>query len=74
MPQITAEPGAVRKDVPLLAGDSRRHVRASLFDGIYDVLDVAIGYSGTTDLRRGILTAVYNYDTESFEIRWDIAK
>jgi len=38
------------------------------------VLDAAITYGGTTDLRQSIMTVVYNHDTESFEIRWDIAK
>lgn len=74
MQQIEAQIGSVRKDVKLLAHDYREDVKASLLDGLFDVIDAAIPRYGETDLRKGILSAVYNYDTESFEIRWDLAK
>lgn len=74
MVAIPAELSSVRRDVKTLACDYRADIKASLLDGIFDVIDAAIARNGSTDLRRGILTAVYNYDTESFEIRWDIAK
>jgi hypothetical protein len=71
--QIPAEPSSIRRDVPL-GNVPRRLVRNQLGYGIADVLDAAITPGGTTDLRQAILTVVYNSDTTSFEIRWDIAK
>lgn len=53
---------------------SRRAGRNMLGYGIADVLDAAFAPSSHADMRRSILTAVYNYDTRSFEIRWDLAK
>jgi len=70
----TAEVSRVRKDVKLPATRPRREAGIDLASGVSMVLDAAFGGAGSTDLRRGILTAVYNYDTESFEIRWDLAK
>lgn len=74
MKQIAAEASSIRREVKLTGDTPRLETRNILGFGIADVLDAAITYGGTTDLRQGILTAVYNYDTESFEIRWDIAK
>lgn len=69
------EPSSVRRDIKLHAKESsRRLVKDSLWFGVGAVLDAAIAPDGTSDLRQGILTAVYNYETESFEIRWDLAK
>ena len=71
----TTEASSVLRSIHLHAKDSsRRLVKDSLWFGVGAVLDAAIMPDGTTDLRRGILSAVYNYDTESFEIRWDLAK
>jgi len=74
MPEVTAEASRIRRDVKITGETPRLDARNDLGYGIADVLDVAMAYGGTTDLRQGILTAVYNHDTESFEIRWDIAK
>jgi len=74
MPAVTAELGSIRKDVKLNGETPRAVSHGMLAHALLDVLDAAITPGGTTDLRQGILTAVYNYDTESFEIRWDIAK
>jgi len=74
MPAVTAEASSIRRDVKITGETPRLDARNDLGFGIAAVLDVAMAYGGTTDLRQGILTAVYNYDTESFEIRWDIAK
>lgn len=65
---------SIRREVPITGETPRLETRNKLGYGIADVLDVAIVAGGTTDLRQGILTAVYNYDTQSFEIRWDLAK
>ncbi|MDR6794346.1 hypothetical protein J2X12_002917 [Pseudarthrobacter oxydans] len=74
MPQVTAEASSIRRYVPANLTQSRTAWRNALGYGIADVLDAAITPGGTTDLRQAILTAVYNHDTQSFEIRWDIAK
>lgn len=74
MPRIAAEPSSIRKDVPIDNSLPRRIARNMLGYGIADVLDAAITPGGTTNIYNGILTAVYNHDTQSFEIRWDIAK
>lgn len=74
MQRVTAEPSSVRRDVKVNQKTGRRLARNALGFGIADVLDAAISPHGTTDLRQGILTVVYNHDTELFEIRWDIAK
>jgi hypothetical protein len=71
---ITAKVNAVRKDVMVSGKTTLRNARYALADGIIDVLDAAIPDRAAFDPRQGILTAVYNYDTESFEIRWDLAK
>lgn len=73
MPQITAQPSSIRKDVPM-GNVSRRVGRNLLGYGIADVLDAAFAPSSHADMRTGILTAVYSYETQSFEIRWDFAK
>lgn len=71
----TTEPSSVLRVISLHPKESsRRLVKDALWFGVGAVLDAAIAPDGITDLRRGILTAVYNYDTESFEIRWDLAK
>ena len=74
MPQIPAEPSSIRKDVPIDNRQPRRLARNALGYGIADVLDAAITPGGTTNIYNGILTVVYNADTKSFEIRWDLAK
>ena len=74
MPQVTAEVSSIRKEVPVSLAASRRVWRNALGYGIADVLDAAITPGGSTDLRSAILTAVFNHDTSSFEIRWDLAK
>lgn len=73
MVKIAAEPSSIRKDVPM-GNVSRRVGRNMLGHGIADVLDAAFTPSSHADMRRSILTVVYNYDTEAFEIRWDLAK
>ena len=71
----TTEPSSVLREVKLHPKESsRRLARDALWFGVGAVLDAAIAPNGTTDLRQAILTVVYNYDTDSFEIRWDIAK
>jgi hypothetical protein len=73
--KATIELASVRRDIKLHPKESsRRLTRDALWFGVGAVLDAAIMPDGTSDLRRGVLTAVYNYDTESFEIRWDLAK
>lgn len=72
--RVTAEAASVRRDVRVDHTTSRKLARNAIGFGIADVLDAAISPDGTTDLRQAILTVVYNYDTELFEIRWDIAK
>lgn len=72
--QVAAEPSSVRRDVKVNQKTSRRLARNALGFGIADVLDAALSPGGTTDFRQGILTVVYSYESESFEIRWDLAK
>lgn len=74
MPQVTAEASSIRRDVKITGDTPRLDTHVQLGHALLDVLDAAITRGGTTDLRQGILTAVYNYDSQSFEIRWDIAK
>jgi hypothetical protein len=74
MQQVTAEASTVKREVKIGAETSRMLARNAIGFGIADVLDAAITPGGTTDLRRSIITVAYNYETESFEIRWDIAK
>lgn len=74
MPRVTAEASTVKREVRVDGTTGRTLARNAIGFAIADVLDVALSRGGTTDFRRGILTAVYNYDTESFEIRWDLAK
>ena len=74
MSRVTAEASSIRTDIPADLSQSRMTWRNALGYGIADVLDAAITPGGTTDLRQAVLTAVYNHDTQSFEIRWDIAK
>jgi hypothetical protein len=64
----------VSKAVHLPARTPRGEVKEPLGRALLDVLDAAVDVDGYTDLRRSILTAVYNYESESFEIRWDMAK
>jgi hypothetical protein len=71
---ITAKVNAVRKDVKVSGKTTLRNARYALADGIIDVLDAAIPDRSAFDPRQGILTVVYNYETESYEIRWDLAK
>ena len=70
----TAQVAGVRKDVHLPGSTPRAGARRILHEGIGDVLDAAINWRGKTDLRRSIMSVVYSYETESFEIRWDLAK
>jgi len=70
----TASVTSVRKDAYLPGSTRRTDAKRILHESIGSVLDAAIDMRGKTDLRQSILTAVYNYDTESFEIRWDLAK
>lgn len=70
----TAKVNAVRKDVKVPGGTTLRLARYALVSGVIDVLDAAIPNRNAFDPRQGILTVVYNYETESYEIRWDLAK
>lgn len=74
MVAIRAEAATVRRNIVLPPKTPRSATKTALLQGVTAVLDAAIMPSGSTDLRQGILTAVYNYDIEAFEIRWDIAK
>ncbi len=74
MPQVVAEPSSIRKDVPIDNSLPRRIARNMLGYGIADVLDAAITPGGATNIYDAIMTVVFNHDTRSFEIRWDIAK
>ena len=65
---------SVTKSVHLPAHTPRNEVKEPLGRALLDVLDAAVDVDGYADLRKSIVTAVYNYETESFEIRWDIAK
>jgi hypothetical protein len=69
-----ANVSSVTRSVHLPASTPRSEVKEPLGRALLDVLDAAIDIEGYVDLRRSILTAVYNYDTEEFEIRWDLAK
>jgi hypothetical protein len=69
-----AHVSSVTKAVHLPARTPRSEVKEPLGRALLDVLDAAVDVDGFTDLRKSIMTAVYNYDTESFEIRWDLAK
>jgi hypothetical protein len=71
---VTAKVNAVRKDVPTPGFTTLRGARERLIAGVASVLDAAIPNNSAYDPRQGILTAVYNYETESYEIRWDLAK
>ncbi|MBT2587976.1 hypothetical protein [Arthrobacter sp. ISL-95] len=74
MAAFRAEAATVRRNIILPPKTPRRAAKTALLQGVTAVLDAAIMDSGETDLRQGILTAVYNHDIEAFEIRWDIAK
>ena len=74
MPQISAEASTIRREVPITGETRRLETRDALGIAILDVLDAAIAYGGTTDLRKAILTVVYSDEKQAFEIRWDIAK
>lgn len=74
MVAIRAEAATVRRNIILPPYTPRSATKKALLQGITAVVDAAINDSGQTDLRQGILTVVYNYDIEAFEIRWDIAK
>ena len=65
---------SVTKSVHLPARTPRTEVKEPLGRALLDVLDAAVDVDGYTDLRKSIISVVYNYDTESFEIRWDLAK
>jgi hypothetical protein len=69
-----ANVSSVTRSVHLPGWTPRSEVKEPLGRALLDVLDAAIDVGGFTDLRRSIITAVYNYDTEEFEIRWDLAK
>lgn len=69
-----AKISSVTKGVHMPACTPRSEVKEPLGRALLDVLDAAVDVDGYTDLRLSVLTAVYNYDTESFEIRWDLAK
>jgi hypothetical protein len=71
---ITAEASSIRRDVKITGDTPRLEARDLLGRALLDVLDAAITYGGTTDLRLSVMTVVYNYDTEAFEVRWDLAK
>lgn len=74
MVAIRAEAASIRRNIILPPKAPRSDAKQALMQGLAAVLDAAIMPNGSTDLRRGILTVVYNYDIEAFEIRWDIAK
>jgi hypothetical protein len=71
---VTAKVNAVRRDVEIPGDMPLRHARWLLIYGVTSVLDAAIPDRDAFDPRQGILTVVYNYETESYEIRWDLAK
>jgi hypothetical protein len=71
---ITAKVNAVRRDVWIPGNRALRHAKQQLVEGIASVIDAAIPDRDAFDPRQGILTVVYNYDTEHYEIRWDLAK
>lgn len=71
---VRASVSSVTKSVPMPPSTPRSEVKEPLGRALLDVLDAAVDVGGYTDLRRSIMTAVYNYDTEAFEIRWDLAK
>lgn len=65
---------SIALDVKVYASTDKNSARLLVDQTIKQVLNEAFRTTGVSDLRAGILTAVYNYDTESFEIRWDLAK
>jgi len=71
---IAARVKSVRADVKAPGSMPLRYAREELTAGIANVLDAAIPNRNAYDPRQGILTVVYNYETQSFEIRWDLAK
>jgi hypothetical protein len=65
---------SIALDVKVYASTDKNSARLLVDQTIKQVLNEAFKTTGISDLRQGILTMVYNYETAAYEVRWDLAK